>query len=215
MILKYNKRLYIISLGILIVIYAVGLIGLNTTYRDLIADLTPYTLGLSGLLLLINNRDWNRYFAIFFVICWISGYLVELMGIETGLIFGNYVYGDTLGYKLYDVPVVIGLNWFLLVYSCGMIANLFRLNLLIRAIIGAALMVVLDMSLEPVAVALDFWRWDNDVIPPQNYLGWFVIAFLLSVYFQKLRLKEINRLAIALFIIQYIFFLVLSFTLQA
>jgi len=213
MILKYNKRLYQISLIILIIIYLVGLIGLNTQYRDQIAALTPYTLILSGILILINHREWNRYFAIYFVAIYLFGYLVELTGIETGLIFGHYVYGDTLGYKFYEVPVVIGLNWFLLVYSSGMVANIFKYGIFIRSVIGATMMVIIDVSLEPVAVSLDFWSWQNDIIPKHNYIAWFIISFFMHIYFHKLGLKKFNRIAVALFIIQYIFFLVLSYTL--
>lgn len=213
MILKYNKRLYQISLIILIIIYLVGLIGLNTQYQDQIAALTPYTLILSGILILINHREWNRYFAIYFVAICIFGYLVELTGIETGLVFGNYAYGDTLGYKLYEVPVVIGLNWFLLVYSSGMVSNIFKYGIFIKSIIGATMMVIIDISLEPVAVSLDFWSWQNDHIPKHNYIAWFIISFFMHIYFQKLELKKFNRIAVALFIIQYIFFLVLSYTL--
>ena len=117
MILKYNKRLYRISLILLIIIYLVGFIGLNTDFRDEFAALSPYILILSTILVLINHREWNRYFAIFFVFACISGFIAELIGVETRLVFGNFTYGDTLGYKLYEVPVIIGLNWFLLVYS--------------------------------------------------------------------------------------------------
>lgn len=213
MIINFNKRIFYTSLIILIVIYMVGLIGLNTSFRVLVASLTPYTLVLSAVIVLINNRDWNRYFAIFIVITWITGYLVELAGIETGLIFGNYTYGEALGYKLYKVPVIIGLNWFLLVYSCGMVSNLLRWGVIMKSMVSAFLMVVIDMSLEPVAVALDFWFWQGGDVPVQNYIGWFVVAFLLSLYFQSIGLKVINRMAIALFIIQYIFFFILSYTL--
>jgi putative membrane protein len=213
MILKYNKRLFYISLFILIIIYVVGLIGLNTIAREQIAALTPYTLALSAIVILLNHREWNRYFAIFVVITCISGYLVELIGIETKLVFGNYDYGDTLGYKLYGVPVVMGLNWFLLVYACGMVSKIFNFGVFIRSLIGASLMVIIDVSLEEVAVSLNFWTWLNGNIPIQNFVAWFIIAFLMNLYFQRLGLKIINRIAVALFIIQYIFFFVLSHTL--
>jgi putative membrane protein len=213
MIIKYNKRLYHISLALLIIVYMVGLIGLNTAYRDQLAVITPLTLLFSALIILVNHRDWNRYFVIFIFAVSIIGYLVELTGIQTGVIFGDYAYGDTLGYKLYGVPLVIGLNWFLLVYSSGMVANVFKFGLFIKSIIGAGMMVIIDISLEPVAISLDFWSWEHEVIPIQNYVAWFLISFFMHVYFQKLGLKKFNRIAVALFIIQYIFFLILSYTL--
>lgn len=213
MIIGYNRKLYIVSLVFLIIIYLVGLIGLNTKWSSEIASLTPYTLGLSTIILLLNHREWNRYFVIFFAFASISGYLIELIGIESRLIFGNYSYGETLGYKLYGVPVVMGLNWFLMVYSCGMVANLFRFGVFLKSIIGAFLMVILDVSLEPVAISLDFWNWENGIIPIQNYVAWFLVAFVLLIYFHKLELKKMNRIAVGLFIIQYIFFFILSYTL--
>jgi len=213
MIIGYNRNLNIGSLVFLIIIYTVGVIGLNTKWGDEIAALTPYTLGLSAIVLLLNHREWNRYFVIFIIFTSISGYLIELIGIETRLIFGNYTYGETLGYKLYGVPVVMGLNWFLMVYSCGMVANLFRFGLFLKSVVGAFLMVILDLSLEPVAVNLDFWTWENGIIPIQNYIAWFIVAFVLLIYFHKLELKKMNRIAVGLFIIQYIFFFILSYTL--
>ena len=213
MILGYNRNLYIGSLVFLIIIYTVGLVGLNTSWRDEIAALTPYTLSLSVLVLFLNHREWNRYFVIFVAFASISGYLIELIGVESKIIFGIYSYGETLGYKLYGVPVIMGLNWFLMVYACGMVANLFRYGVFLKSIIGAFLMVILDLSLEPVAVILDFWTWENGIIPLQNYVAWFAVAFILLIYFHKLGLKKMNRIAVGLFIIQYIFFFILSYTL--
>ena len=213
MILAYNKKLYIASLVFLIIIYLVGLVGLNTGLRDDIASLTPYTLSLSAIALFLNHREWNRYFVIFVIFASISGYLIELIGVESKIIFGTYSYGETLGYKLYGVPVIMGFNWFLMVYSCGMVANLFRFGVFIKSIIGAFLMVILDLSLEPVAVILAFWTWENGIIPVQNYVAWFLVAFILLIYFHKLDLKKMNRIAVGLFIIQYIFFFILSYTL--
>lgn len=213
MIIGYNRNLYIGSLVFLIIIYTVGVIGLNTEFKNEIAALTPYTLVLSAIVLLLNHREWNRYFVIFVAFAAILGYLIELIGIESKLIFGTYSYGKTLGYKLYGVPIVMGLNWFLMVYSCGMVANLFRFGVFIKSIVGAFLMVILDLSLEPVAVNLDFWTWENGIIPIQNYIAWFIVAFVLLIYFHKLELKKMNRIAVGLFIIQYIFFFILSYTL--
>ena len=213
MIINYSKRLYHISLILLIIVYIVGLVGLNSEYRDQFASLTPITLIFSAILLLVNHRDWNRYFVIYIMAICILGYLVELTGIETGVVFGHYTYGETLGYKLYGVPLVIGLNWFLLIYSSGMVANLFKYGIFVKSLIGATMMVVIDLSLEPVAVSLGFWTWENNTIPKQNYIAWFLISFFMHIYFQKLSLKKFNRIAVGLFIIQYIFFLILSYAL--
>jgi len=213
MIIKFNRKVYFISLALLIIIYIVGLIGLNTSIRDDVAALTPITLMISGLILFINHREWSRYFVIFVIFISLAGYLVELIGVESKILFGVYTYGETLGYKIYGVPVVMGLNWFLMVYSCGMVANMFRFGTFVKSVIGALLMVILDLSLETVAVKLDFWTWENDIVPIQNYVVWFIVAFIFLIFFHNLDLKKLNRIAVALFIIQYIFFFILSYTL--
>ena len=117
MILKFNKKYYHLSLTVLIIVFLVGLIGLNTPYQEQITALTPYSLLLTTVLILLNHREWNRYFVVYFLFCVISGFLVELIGIETRMIFGDYSFGQKLGYKVYAVPIVIGLNWFIMVYS--------------------------------------------------------------------------------------------------
>lgn len=212
-ILNYSKRLYLISLFILILISLTFLIGLNTLNQYWFTVLTPYVIILTAILVLLNHREWNRYFAIFFVITCLAGYLAELTGVETGLLFGRYTYGNILGYKVYGIPVVAGLCWFLMVYSSGMVANLFKYRIFIKALIGALLMVIIDFSMEPVAVHLDLWSWQDSIVPWHNYIGWFLGGFFLNLYFQQLELKKANRLAVALFIILWITFLVLSYTL--
>ncbi len=209
---KY-KLLFRIPTAILIIIYSVGVIGFLAGFETIMMDLTPYTLILSLLLLLITHRRWNRFFVAFMLTIMIAGYVVEVLGVETGWVFGEYAYGETLGYKVFNVPLLIGVNWFVLVYSSGMISNLMKVHWFFRAVIGATLMVLLDVSLEPVAVAYDFWSWGNHVIPVRNYIAWFMTSLIFQMVFQSLKLKKINRFAIILFITQWIFFLILSLTL--
>jgi len=206
-----HKLVYRISFVVLIIIYGVGLVGFLTIYRNIMIQLTPVTLLLSWLLVMLNHREWNRFFVLFMLSIMMGGFIAEVLGVETGLIFGQYTYGKTLGAKVFNVPLIIGVNWFILVYSSGMITNLIKANWYWKALFGALLMVLLDMSLEPVATAYDFWTWQNNVIPVQNYISWFILSFMFHGIFQNLKLRSINRFAIVLFIIQWIFFMTLSF----
>ena len=205
-----KNRIYYISLTILIIVYAVGVIGLLTDYRGLFVGLTPYTLLLSFFLLLVNHRKWNRFFVAFMAFSFIVGFFVEVLGVEFGFIFGSYSYGDTLGYKVFNVPIIIGVNWFLLTYSSGMVTKYFKMGKFFKVILGSGLMVLVDVSIEPVAVAFDYWTWDGGHIPVRNYIAWFMVGAILHYFFQDLKLKKINRFAIAYFITQWIFFYILS-----
>jgi putative membrane protein len=207
-----KNRIYYISVAVLLIIYTVGVVGLHTTYKDNFIELTPVTLLLSFFLLVINHRKWHRFFVVFMVFSMLVGFFVEVIGVEYGFIFGSYSYGETLGYKIFNVPVIIGVNWFVLTYSSGMIANFFRARKFIKVLIGATLMVLIDVSLEPVAIAFDFWSWDGGHIPIRNYVAWFMVAAFLHYFFQDLKIKKSNRLAIILFITQWIFFFTLSLT---
>ena len=41
--------------------------------------------------------------------------LTEAIGVNTGLLFGTYEYGANLGFKIFGVPLIIGVNWTVLI----------------------------------------------------------------------------------------------------
>jgi bisanhydrobacterioruberin hydratase len=208
-----NRVIFRISVIVIFIIYAVGLAGFLSVLKDQMIALTPYTLLLSLFLLLINQREWARFLFLFMVTVMLAGFFVEVFGVKTGILFGQYQYGRALGWKQFDVPLLIGVNWFILTFSTGMTAGLLRINRFLQAVFAAALMVAMDFVLEPVAMAYDFWSWEGDMVPLRNYFSWFIISLIFQVLFQGLRLKQINRFAIILFIVQLIFFMTLSLAL--
>ena len=138
-----------------------------------------------------------------------AGIFAEWVGVTYGFPFGNYYYGDNLGLKIDGVPYMIGINWAMLVLITGSIAATITNHKLLKVLLGASLMVFLDLFIEPNAARLDFWYWKNDLIPLSNYIGWFVIAALLHWLFQE-TIKQLNFLfCINLYIAQLIFFIAL------
>lgn len=200
-----------ISLFILVLFYTVGVVGLNSTSRDWFLAATPFTLVLSIVVLLLNHEDWRPGFFVAAAAALMTGFFIEVAGVETGVIFGEYWYGATLGPKLFDVPLTIALNWLLLVYCTGCItASKVSWPKPLQAAAGATLMVGLDVLIEPVAMASDFWQWEGDVVPLQNYGVWFVTAFALLLIFHYLPFKKQNKVAFGLFLIQVAFFGILN-----
>lgn len=51
----------------------------------------------------------------------VLGFVAEAIGVATGFPFGVYHYGERLGWKVLEVPPVIGLNWAGLVLSFAVI----------------------------------------------------------------------------------------------
>ena len=112
-----NKLKPEIFKGLLIIIYLVGIIGLSSgKFRSSFQYLTPYTLLISAFILFIFHKKWNEKHILAFVLVFLGGLIIEIIGVRTGYIFGNYNYGNVLGIKVYDTPIVIGVNWLMLIY---------------------------------------------------------------------------------------------------
>jgi putative membrane protein len=194
---------------VVIIVYAVGIIGtLIPAARDLVVGLTPYNLLFAGIMLMSSADQRKSNFWIFLVFAFLIGYGFEVIGVKTGLIFGEYAYGKTLGFKPLDVPLVIGLNWWMLSYAFGVIARKARFeNRLVLSLLGASMMVMMDFLIEPVAVYFDYWQWENNVIPLKNYIGWWLLAFVIQMVFHTLLRKQENYLAIPLIFSQLVYFM--------
>lgn len=216
-----------ISTFIAILFHVSGLIGiLFTAHKDWFIHNTPLNLCLMGLLLLWNQPQKNLSFWGFTVIAFLVGMGTEMIGVNTGRLFGHYQYGTVLGNKLNGVPWLVGLNWFMIVFCSGTIMVQFqqwfkqkiekegqgfpsKLAALSLIVDGAMLATFFDWVMEPVAAKLGFWQWQNSEIPVYNYACWFLISAVLLMVYRWLSFEKDNYFAVHLFIIQALFFLAL------
>jgi bisanhydrobacterioruberin hydratase len=199
-------------IAILAILYVVGIVGITLPIHPDFVLLTPLNLLVSTLLMLLRHPLWEKRTVLFLLIAYVAGFAAELFGVQTGLLFGDYTYGQVLGIKLWGTPLMIGVNWVMLAYAAGVMANtvLPGRHWLARGLLAALLMVGLDVLIEPVAIAYGFWWWEGGAVPLQNYLGWFLIALPLGALFAAWQGHVRNKVAIALFILQVIFFAVLA-----
>lgn len=197
---------------LIVLFHMVGLAGfLTPALSGFFITLVPWHLLLMFIIILVSTPYSNPRFAIFFLVIYTAGFLIELLGIHTGAIFGSYSYGRTLGLKIAGTPLMIGINWVLVIYSAGMCFRKLINRRPFAGIIGGALLVtLLDSLIEPVAVRFDYWQWNSELIPVQNYIAWFVFSCLLLCFFYRMQFKKHHPAAVALFITQFIFFLVLN-----
>jgi len=192
----------------ILVVHFFGALGLAyEPLRPYFQMATPLNLLITAVLLFSFHRQWNTSFYKFAFICFSVGFLVEVAGIHTGEIFGEYYYGPTLGFKVWEVPLIIGLNWLILVYCTGIVAQQFSKNLMVKSLAGSTMMVLLDFFIEPVAVSLDFWVWEGGHIPLQNYVGWFITAYFLQIFFHLSKFEKHNFLAKYVIYVQLGFFI--------
>jgi putative membrane protein len=191
------------------IFYLVGVLGLSfPETRPLFIRLVPFALilGFAGVLL-FHEAKWNWKTLTAFVLVYISGFVIESIGVNTGIIFGEYIYGETLGFQIFETPLIIGMNWLFLVYVSSSLTERINSGRFISFLLPPVLMVVYDLVLEQVAPDLGMWNWKNEVIPLQNYIAWFVVAFIFVLVFRLLNIKTSNKIAPLIFILQFLFFL--------
>ncbi|UZO81904.1 carotenoid biosynthesis protein [Aquimarina sp. ERC-38] len=176
---KENISIFIIWLFI-----ACAVIGIQMGYEDWFLSLSPLNLILF-LGLIIWNTPYPMNLVIVMFIPFIIGILVEYLGVNFGLIFGEYEYGENLGFKIAGVPLMIGVNWVILTYCSASIARRVTSRAWIVAGIASLLMVLLDLIIEIAAPAMDYWEFEGGQVPLQNYIGWFGTSFIAHLLFQK------------------------------
>jgi hypothetical protein len=131
---------------ILPLMYLAGLIGLNLPVTaPLFRALTPFNLIASLILLLLFHTDWRASFGLYCLAAFGVGFLSEVLGVHTGLLFGEYSYGTVLGWKVAEVPLTIGTNWLMLTYLCGSVVDRVRAGVLGKVLLAAGLMTLLDV----------------------------------------------------------------------
>lgn len=199
-----------ISIGILILFHVVGAIGLSiSSTQSLFLELTPFQLLWTAVIVFWNSE---KNFALLwsFLSIAIFGYFIEVLGVATQLIFGHYGYGKVLGWSLMNVPLLIGLNWFVLSICCYGIVQLMSIHRLVQAIIAALLMVGIDYFIEPVAIQYDFWHWEQQIVPYQNYVAWGLVAFLMQCLLHFFKPTTNKWFLLFCYLIQLIFFIFLG-----
>ena len=201
------KRREIILSGILVVFYTVGIVGTHiSVYKDSFFSLSYFNLLLSFVVLILARNDKNKVFWGFLGFAFFIGMLAEWIGVHTGLLFGDYHYGKNLGYKVVDVPLVIGINWAMLTVVSSSLVSKLNSNNLIKILISAFVMTLFDAIMEPVAISSDFWLWKEGVIPFYNYVCWFIISLILQAVYYRFKLVESNKVHDLLFLCMTIFF---------
>ena len=196
------------SIGLIWLFHVSGIIGIIYSDASWFIKATPLNLMVSFILLLLNiERSKKILFLV--LLCFSVGMLSEIIGVKHGFIFGKYSYGNALGPKFIEVPLMMGIVWCILVFITGFIVQLFFDTIWARIIVGIALMLFLDLVIEPVAPVLDFWTFESGLASYHNYIGWAATAFPLQLLFHKAKLKIDGSFAFHLYFLQFLFFTIL------
>lgn len=199
-----------ISVFLLWLIHISGIIGILSGHKEWFLDKTPLNLISISILSLINVQNFSFKTILCFFSAFIIGFSAEFLGVNYGYIFGHYIYGENLGYKIGGVPLTIGLNWAVLTFiTYEMSARLVKHRSLWVIPIASLLMLALDIIIEPSTAKLDFWYWDNNHIPYSNYMGWFFVSLIPQFIYYKLKVKTNLNYSIHAFVVQILFFMLM------
>ncbi|MVN75923.1 carotenoid biosynthesis protein [Hymenobacter sp. HMF4947] len=197
--------------GLVLLFHLTGFVGLAFS-RDKAFYLkyTPLTLLLTAALLAAFQQGRNMAFWLFVFQAFMLGMVAEIVGTNTGILFGHYTYGATLGPQYMGTPWLIGLNWVVVTCLAGTLAAYLPVAWWLRVLVGAVLMVGFDLCLEPVAGRYDFWHWTGELVPMRNFRDWFLLSLLLQLLFAHAMFPKRNALVPFVYLVQLLFFFVLS-----
>ena len=192
---------------LLVVPYVVGLIGFSIKETsELFLTLTPVMLLFSLFLVLVEEERVVRKNSLVIILIGVFGFGAEALGVNTGVLFGDYEYGTVLGPKLFGVPFLIATNWVMLCIAAYSISTRVTTNSYLQAALSASMVTAFDMILEPVAIKYRWW-WGQDVsVPIYNYVTWFVLVFLFVLMLSSGNKSAMGR-SFYLIIIQTLFFI--------
>ncbi len=154
----------------------------------------------------ILTKGWRRSLGMF-LLSFLVAFTAEALGVNFGLIFGNYYYPPALGVQLFGVPFLAALAWEPIVYASFSITDILAPLLVDHtdswlkrfpsyvwmAVIGALATTAWDMMIDPIAVSQGWWVWEHggnylpylaNGVPIQNFLGWLGVAFVINMIYR-------------------------------
>ena len=206
-----NKEFLRFSIFFVWLINFSGFFGVLSDQKDFFLSTSPFAILISFILLLLNYNTRQKGFFTALISIIIIGFLVEFLGVNYDLFFGSYEYGNNLGYKIGGVPIIMSINWLVLIFLTGSFTEKIIPNSLpLKVIFASLLMVFIDIFLEICAPKLDYWKFNEEIVPMSNYNSWFIIsAICLYIYFRSIKDKE-YKLSTNMLVIHLAFFGLLS-----
>jgi uncharacterized membrane protein len=118
------------------------------------------------------------------------GFVSEIVGVHTGMIYGTYHYTSTLGLSILGVPLAMLAAWFVLLSYSWFVATSVVHSLMRARIVAALLMVAFDLVIDPVAIGpMHLWVWDDSGpyhgIPLYNFAGWFSVSLVTFLFVRE------------------------------
>lgn len=139
-----------------------------------------------------------------------GGFLVEAVGVATGIPFGAYTYSDTLGLQLLGVPLVIPLAWTMMGYPALVVGRTIARGRWTAPLAAGAALASWDLFLDPQMVDAGHWSWAGSSgpelvgVPVVNFIGWLVVATIMMAVLLPATRDADDRVPVALYLWTYV-----------
>lgn len=194
-------------------IYVMGVIFSLMFGVQEVARLSYAVLFLTILLVMAYTvRRLTKGQVVVMIVIGVSGLFAEIIGVSTGIIFGEYEYITGLGPKFFNVPLLLAAMWVLVSWYGLAVFEATKKQFGKYALLIAAWAVVMyDVFLEPFATASNLWVWADGYVPFINYATWFVLALIFVSLLVKSKVHQVNGSFVAgIALIQILYFCVIS-----
>jgi uncharacterized membrane protein len=132
-----------------------------------------------------------KQLAIFFAIVFVISNAYENMSVMTGFPFGNYHHADSLGPKLFLIPIIIAPTYFVVGYFSWCLAlilldvfgnKLSEDRVWSVPLVAAFVMTMWDLQIDSISSTIDQgWFWHDGGsffgVPFINYMGWLLCTY--------------------------------------
>ena len=203
----YTQHANRLLIGLVWLFTVSAMVGISLGYTEWFLSKTPLNmLILCGVLLALYPVASPKYVAYTLFVMLLS-ILVEMHGVHYGILFGPYHYLHFLGPKVNGVPLIIGVNWAILVLSTGALATHFIRSVPLRIVVATVGMVLMDALIEPLAPRFNFWVFEAGMPNWVNYAGWFGTALFFHGVYQFANLKGHVQASAHILLAQAVFFI--------
>lgn len=216
-------RIYVRAVAFgLVVMFTVGAAGhLIPSAVSWMLRVTPaFSLLTTAMVLVPYIATGGRSFLLWAAVGYAFALLLDVAGLSYAGMVGQFEFGETLGWKWRGVPLLVGVNWMMVlngaVCAAGRVippeADKWRRPAV--ALLAGLILVVFDLLMEPAAARLDYWHWAEGFAPVRNYVMIFISAVLFAAFHPRQNqtacdLGTTGRLAGIYVGLQMAFFLVL------
>ena len=114
-----NKEFLRFSIFFVWLINISGFFGVLSDQKEFFLSTSPFAILISFILLILNYNFRQKGFFTALISIITIGFLVEFLGVNYDLFFGSYEYGNNLGYKIGGVPIIMSINWLVLIFLTG------------------------------------------------------------------------------------------------